>query len=253
MRCRDCHLVYTSPVLFPSANPYLEHEQDHYFTHDRAAKIASGVSLARDAERLLGRKGRLLELGCGRGDLLVGAAREGWSVRGIEWTPAFADVAGDVEIEIASVDAAKSLDETYDVLILAAILEHLYEPEPCLRRVHRALVPRGLVFIDVPNECSLWSGLGNAYMRLRGRDWVVNLSPTFPPFHVVGFCPRSLRHLLAATGFEVVELETHRWQNELPRQTGLIGRIERMGMDAALSLGARLGMGAGITCWARRA
>ena len=30
-------------------------------------------------------------------------------------------------------------------------------------------------------------------------------------FHVVGFCPRSLRHLLKQHGFSVRELELHRW------------------------------------------
>jgi hypothetical protein len=29
--------------------------------------------------------------------------------------------------------------------------------------------------------------LGNLYTRIRGRDWRVNLSWTFSPFHVVGF------------------------------------------------------------------
>lgn len=44
------------------------------------------------------------------------------------------------------------------------------------------------------------------YEGLRDRDWAMNLSPTFPPYHVVGFTPKSLRRALRATGFEVVEL-----------------------------------------------
>jgi SAM-dependent methyltransferase len=244
--------VYPRPFLLPSSNPYLEHEQDSYFrAQDRSVKHAAGVLLARHAEELLGRKGRLLELGCGRGDLLAAAATEGWSVRGVEWTPAFADGSG-IEVEIAPVDTATSLDDTHDVVYLAAILEHLYEPVRCLRRVHGSLAPGGLVFIDVPNECALWTRIGNLYMRLRGRDWVVNLSPTFPPFHVVGFCPASLRRLLEASGFEIVELNVHRWQNELPSGGSLVRSLEGRALDAALSLGALVGMGAGITCWARR-
>ena len=35
----------------------------------------------------------MLELGCGRGDLLIGAADRGWSVSGVELTKSYAQVA----------------------------------------------------------------------------------------------------------------------------------------------------------------
>ena len=253
VRCRRCHLVYPRPFLLPKANPYESYVPEDYFhAHDPARKLAAGVSLARRATQILGRTGELLELGCGRGELLEGARQEGWRVSGVDMTPAFAGVRPELRVEIAPVDRARSLERTYDVVYLAAILEHVYEPADVLRRVGGALTDGGLVFIDVPNECSLWTRVGNAYMAARGRDWAVNLSPTFPPFHVVGFCPRSLRRLLERCGFSVVELRTHRWQNELPRRPGIRSGVERWSADAVLTLGWRLGMGAGITCWARK-
>jgi hypothetical protein len=45
--------------------------------------------------------------------------------------------------------------------------------------------------------------IGNLYMRAQGRDWVVTLAPTFPPYHVQGFNPRSLKKLLARVNFQV--------------------------------------------------
>ena len=255
VRCRTCHGVYPRPFLVPTGNPYAEHSTDDYFRlHERATKVKSGEELAERARELVGRSGRLLELGCGEGGLLVGARRIGWTVRGVEMTEAFArrtHLEG-IEIELASVEACRSLDEQWDAVLLAAILEHLYDPRACLARVFRALAPGGVAFIDVPNECSLWTRLGNIYMRARRREWAVNLSPTFPPYHVVGFCPRSLRWLLDDIGFDVVDIRTHRWSNALPETGSLLGRIERSAAEAALSLGAWLGSGAGITAWARR-
>jgi SAM-dependent methyltransferase len=241
-------------MLLPEGNPYESSSADEYFhAHDPGEKAAAGAAIAEKAQALLGRTGRLLELGCGRGDLLRGAKGRGWQVRGVEMTPGFAREAGaDVDIELASVERARSLDERYDVVVLAAILEHLYDPADCLRRVRDALAEGGLVFIDVPNECSLFTRAGNAYMRLRGRRWAVNLSPTFPPFHVVGFCPRSLRRLLQRARLEVVEMVTPRWQNELPRGRGGWAGLESAGVGAALTLGAALGMGSGLLCWARK-
>ncbi len=178
----------------------------------------------------------------------------GWAVRGVEMTESYSQTARSAgfEIETAAVETCRSLDETWDVVLLAAVLEHLYEPRQCLARIRTALSPGGVVFVDVPNECSLWTRWGNAYMRVRGRSWVVNLSPTFPPYHVVGFCPMSLRRLATDLGYEVLEMRTHRWRNELPERRSLLGRIEGLGTEAALTLGAWIGSGAGITAWLRK-
>lgn len=255
VRCRHCHLVYPRPFLLPDGNPYEAYSSDQYFRgHEAASKTASGRSLANTATALLGKKGRLLELGCGRGELLRGAREEGWEVAGVDMTASWAGRSFDLEVEVAPVEAARSLErpEAYDVVLLAAILEHLYDPAQCLRLVHRALADGGIIFIDVPNECSLWTRVGNAYMRSRGRAWAVNLSPTFPPFHVVGFCPKSLHVILERCGFGVIEMVTHRWGNDLPSGPGVLAAMERWAADAVLGVGARLGMGAGINCWARK-
>lgn len=138
VRCRECHLVYQRPFLIPQGNPYEQHSPDDYFAvHNSDAKIQAGRAIAREAAALLGRRGRLLELGCGRGELLVGAQEEGWDVAGVEMTSAFAAVNPKLRVEVAPIEEARSLDETYDVVLLAGILEHLYEPADCLRLEQR--------------------------------------------------------------------------------------------------------------------
>lgn len=191
-----------------------------------------------------------MDVGCGRGELLRGARDEGWRVAGIDMT-SWDTPDPEMPIEVATVADARALDGRYDVVLLAGILEHLYEPVAALRRVRDALVPGGLAYIDVPNECGLWSRVGNLYMHARGRDWAVNLSPTFPPFHVVGLCPASLRYILEVTGFEVQRLELYSLDNRLAEDGG-VGRLEREASAAILALGQALGMGAGIICWASR-
>jgi 2-polyprenyl-3-methyl-5-hydroxy-6-metoxy-1,4-benzoquinol methylase len=252
VRCVECHGVYQDPFLLPVGNPYDEHTAAEYFVvHEISGAIANGRRLARRATELVGRPGRMLELGCGRGALLRGAAEEGWKVRGVEMTSAFAAEGSGLDIEVAAVENARSLDEKYDAIVLAAILEHLYEPAECLERIRAALTPGGVVFIDVPNECSLWSRAANLYMRARARPWAVNLSPTFSPFHVVGFCPRSLRTLLQRTGFDIEELTLWAYPNCLPAATGLRATIERQASATVQRIGGWVGMGAGINCWAR--
>ncbi len=220
----------------------------------RLGRRRPGEALGTRARELLGHGGRLLEIGCGRGEILAGAARVGWTARGVEMTGSYSESARSIgfEIETSPVETCRSLGEKWHVVLLAAVLEHLYEPRQCLARIYSSLFEGGLVFIDVPNECSLWTRCANAYMRVRGRAWAVNLSPTFPPYHVVGFCPRSLHWLATDLGYEVLEIKTHRWRNELPPRASVLGRIERLGTDAALSLGAWIGSGAGMTAWIRK-
>ena len=171
-------------------------------------------------------------------------------------TPEFAKVAAlkGIEVEVSSVETSTTLqkENAFDVIYLAAILEHLYSPVECLKRVYRALVPGGLVFIDVPNECSVRTRLGNLYMRVRGRDWAVSLAPTFPPFHVVGFCPDSLRRALSLAGIDVVELNVVKWRDMLPPRSGFWGRIEGLGSGGVHALAGLIGDGDGIVCWGRK-
>jgi trans-aconitate methyltransferase len=255
VRCRNCHGVYPRPTLIPSSSPYETQSSDDYFrAHDPRSKAEMGRRLAERALEITGRTGRMLELGCGRGDLLLGAREIGWLVRGVDMTPAFVEDARarGLDVESASLASCRSLDESWDVILLAAVLEHLYEPHAALARVFDSLTPGGVAFIDVPNECSLWTRIGNAYMRLRRRPWAVNLSPTFSPYHVVGFCARSLKRLLSDMGFEVIELTTTRWQNELPSGDTIMSNLEHAAATAVLRAGVWFGAGAGITAWARK-
>jgi SAM-dependent methyltransferase len=159
-----------------------------------------------------------------------------------------------VQVEVAPIESAHALDRQWDVIVLAAVLEHVYEPARLLQRVAAALRPGGVVYIDVPNECALYNRLGNLYMWLRGRDWATNLSPTFSPFHVVGFCPQSLRRVLAAAGLKPVVMEQYRMRSYFePAGVGLRALAERLGVEATLALGQLVGMGAGLLYWARKA
>ena len=256
VRCTECHGVYQRPTLLPNFNPYAEWSPEDYFhDHDSEEKVLRGERLAAFAESVLGEPGRMLEVGCGRGELLRGAANRRWRVRGIEMTEPFARIAREKHgIDVKSVPFADvdTLGETYDVVLLAGVLEHLYEPIEALNKVRGALRRGGLVFIDVPNECSLLNRIGNAYLRLRRTDWVINLSPTFPPYHVVGFCPLSLQRLLGRMGFRPFQFELYGGNIPLPAGDGGLARFERAGLNGVLSLGKRIGMGIGITCWAIR-
>lgn len=255
VRCKDCGSTYTHPTLIPKTNPYEKESVDEYFQlHDETEKILIGEQCMAEAEEILGRTGRVLELGCGRGEFLRGAINRGWTAFGVDMTADFTKAAQThgVAIESSSIEDCQALKQSYDVVVMVAILEHLYEPVKTLKRVSSALRPGGLLLVHVPNEISLTMRIGNLYMRARGRDWAINLSPTFSPFHVVGFSPNSLRKALNEAGFEIRTLKVHRYDNNLQPQKTIIQKLERLGLSAVQNLGQLFGMGDGLTCWAIR-
>ncbi len=253
--CKKCGTYYALPTLIPETNPYSMYTPNEYFVHHNSIeKIKWGESLASYGEKILGHKGDMLEIGCGRGELLVGARNKGWNVYGVEMTDDFASVArsNDITIEQSSVENCKLLQtHTFNFISLPAILEHLYTPYETLVQVYKALKPNGLIFLDVPNESSLSMMMAHLYMRLRGRKWSVNLSPTFSPYHVVGFSPKSLQQTLEQVGFTIVEISTPKWANLIPNKT-FMQKVEHHAFGLVQQIGAKVRMGDGIVCWAQK-
>ena len=140
----------------------------------------------------------------------------------------------------------------FDVILLSGVLEHLYQPDDTIREIARVLRKGGALFLDVPNEAGLYFRAGNFYERLRGRNWVVNLAPTFPPYHVFGFTPRSLRSLLAKHGLTPVKWRVYGGHAMVPASRGLMGRLEQAAARAVTALSELDRFGTYIETWAIR-
>jgi SAM-dependent methyltransferase len=263
VQCRKCTVLYSDPTLVPLSNPY-EATGENYFvgvTHDPKRKIKEGAEIAEKLEGMLGRKGIVLEAACGKGEFLVGAMERGWTARGVEMTDYFAGVAKNygIDVEVASVEESSYLAEhnSCDAILMLAMLEHLYDPMSMIRKAYDVLAPGGIAVINVPNEVtSLVNWIGNRYVRIMyGKSWTMSLSPTFSPFHVVGFSPKSLAFALEKNGFEIVSMETASGTNVLPPAKDMRQRMERLALTASLLVGKvadKLNKGNEIMCWARK-
>ena len=250
VRCKDCSVLYTYPTLLPQGNPYNEISFDDYFeNHPTESKVATGDYLAKRAEKLI-EVGSVLEVGCGGGWLLQGFAMRGWKCTGVEMTEAFANEAESRGITIIRQSAEEvEFSEKYDLIIFPAVLEHLYNPKEVLQKCVSALKPDGIIHIEVPNESALSLTAGNFYHKIKGRDWTINLSPTFPPFHVVGFNPKSIRRLIESVGLKIESLELALYNTTLPESAT---KTERTAMKLIQRVGSILGRGDGIGVWARK-
>jgi SAM-dependent methyltransferase len=257
VRCGNCSHQYPNPMPFPEGDlSELYVDADEYFRgHDVEKKKQGGVELMREFERRLGKKGRFLDVGCGVGELLWAANECGWDAHGIDPSKEFIEIGSQrlgVQGQVATLEEANFPSEYFDAVIMGGIIEHLYNPLETLKEIHRILKPKGWFWFDAPNEDGLYMKMGNFYMRLRGKDWVVTLAPTFPPYHVQGFNLKSIKTIIERADFDLKELEI---VGEISGQTGkqtLRKNIEYNGARFINWLGKLTGKGMYMSAWAQK-
>ncbi len=141
-------------------------------------------------------KGRLLDVGFGRPIDLALFAQRGWEVHGTQIVPHTVRVAQQRGLQafLGELPDAKYPTESFDLITIWHVLEHLQEPGSYLADAHRILKPGGQLLIEVPN-------FGSPIAQTFGKAWLgLDL-----PHHLYHFTPQSLTKLLASHGFTVVK------------------------------------------------
>jgi 2-polyprenyl-3-methyl-5-hydroxy-6-metoxy-1,4-benzoquinol methylase len=257
VRCRNCTHLYPNPMPFPKISlEELYTDADEYFkNHELEEKKLRSLALMENFEKHLGRKGRFLDVGCGRGELVWAAKESGWEVEGIDPSKDFVEfgrkVLG-VDTKVGILEEGQFPANSFDAIALGGIIEHLYNPKDLLKEVHNILKPEGWFWFDAPNEDGLYMQIGNLYMRLRGKDWVVVLAPTFSPYHVQGFNKKSLKILMEKSNFSVREMNIF---GEINRQTGtqtMRKKIEYQIAGSVNRIGNAIGSGMYMDVWAQK-
>lgn len=142
---------------------------------------------------------RVVDLGCGTGDLLAHLAADGFEVVGIEPSP-LAEVARERGLSVVrgSLEDQPSPERGHDAAVMLNVLEHVVDPVAALATVHRLLVPRGVLVVRVPNDFSPLQEA--ARQELGGAPWWLAW-----PDHQSYFDFASLRSLVEAEGFDWLE------------------------------------------------
>jgi len=110
-----------------------------------------------------------------------------------------------------TLDQARLADESFDVITMWDVIEHLTDPLRDLRESHRLLRKGGLICIHTMN-------IESPLARLMGPRW-----PWLMEMHLYYFSRRTLGEMLRKAGFTVVKMVT---QGRFLRLGYLITRIE---------------------------
>ncbi|MBI4571278.1 MAG: methyltransferase domain-containing protein [Chloroflexi bacterium] len=145
----------------------------------------------RSIEARAARMGRLLDVGCSLGDLVIAADAAGWRAEGVEVAPFAASVARR-RGAIVHVGDIRELDlgrGAYQAVTLYDTLEHVDDPVATLRVVRDLLAPGAVVHLVTPNVAGLQA-------RLLGRWWYHYKRDE----HLAYFSPSTLRRTVEASG-----------------------------------------------------
>jgi 2-polyprenyl-3-methyl-5-hydroxy-6-metoxy-1,4-benzoquinol methylase len=198
--CLSCGLVSTNPAL--SSSEIESHYPESYYGEKNRRFHPVLESLIRvfrsrrcRAIEAFARKGRIVDVGCGRG-VLLGLMRErGWDVLGVEVSERAAHHAREVlglSVWVGEFAESPLQPASVDAVVIWHVLEHLSDPAATLDKAAVVLRPAGLLVVAVPNFDS-WQA------AFSGRRWF-HLDV---PRHYHHFRLRVLLRLLEERGFSV--------------------------------------------------
>lgn len=149
-RCDACGLAYTKPRPTPAAMggfypPSYSGaggggliDRIEAFYRDRQQREA-----LRWLAELRPRRGSVLDVGCGRGDLLLALRGDGWKTYGLEPSPE-----GVLGARTRGLDVTRGRFEdltagpsAFDVVVFSGVLEHLHDPLGSLQKSRMSLAP----------------------------------------------------------------------------------------------------------------
>lgn len=98
-------------------------------------------------------KGKSLDIGCNAGYLVEALKNAGWEASGVELNPLYIQfaTARGLDVTQGSTEKLPFAAESFDLISLCHVLEHLSEPNQTLEQAFRLLKPGGFLLVAVPN------------------------------------------------------------------------------------------------------
>jgi 2-polyprenyl-3-methyl-5-hydroxy-6-metoxy-1,4-benzoquinol methylase len=154
---------------------------------------------------------RILEVGCGAGNLLLQATVAGsypvaldLSMQALTFVRSRLDEANSSAEAPNGFACMQAIGEciplraaSFDCVILSEVIEHLQAPQISIREAARVLRPGGRLLITTPNYRSFWP-------MMEWADDQLNMAPKMAgEQHISRFYPSSLKSLLIESGLEI--------------------------------------------------
>jgi 2-polyprenyl-3-methyl-5-hydroxy-6-metoxy-1,4-benzoquinol methylase len=234
-RCCSCQLCFVNPLGdFRGENETPEYFLNEYLPVHTAslensmAERRSHIAAIHSHFKLPARP-RLLDVGCATGVMLEEAKAAGWDPVGVETSEFAAKYAAEktgCPVYAGTLEQAAFPAESFDVVTLMDVIEHVPNPSELIKEIHRVLRPRGVLFIVTPN-------FGSFFVWLYGPK----AYGVWPDQHVVYFQPSTIERLLRHVGFAEIITGTRDFYGDNLRRL-----LRRKKANAGLQIKAAFGV-----------
>ena len=217
LKCPKCNLIYSSPQPIPNdiqdhyGTPPEEYWKEEYFNWT-PNYFKTQIEFAK--KRISFMPGmKALDIGAGLGKAMLSLEHYGFEAYGLEPSIPFHESAitkmgvSSERLKLGSVEDLEYEENSFDFITFGAVVEHLYSPKFCIQKALSWLKPGGVIQIEVPSSGWLISKYMNKYYRLRGTNYVTNLSPMHSPFHLYEFDVKSFEKLGEQIGYTIDHFE----------------------------------------------
>lgn len=209
IECQICQFRHILPLPTDEelkkfyAQQYYNNEKTNYFA-DAEEDLEWWMLTYNNQYQLLERQTRgrkLLDIGSGPGYFLKCGQERGWDTVGLE--PSNAAFAYSRKLGVTVINdffPSQQIERLgqFDVVCLASVLEHSPNPRKLLAEIKRVLKINGLIFVLSPNDYNPLQAVLRS--RLNYPPWWV-----VPAHHYNYFDFSSIKRLLAASGYEILE------------------------------------------------
>ncbi len=209
--CLKCGLLFTEPR--PDSNHIGKYYQsEEYYSHQEnksgfIPKIYESVKKVNlKHKRKLASKGMkvgtMLEIGCGVGDFLHEMEQKGWNCTGIEPSKEAKAIAKNrVKANILNPeDLATLKDESFDLITMWHVLEHVDNLKDEVRHLQRLLKKGGRLVLALPN----FKSTDAEYYREYWAAYDV-------PRHLNHFCRESINNIFKTTKLQLKKIDKLVW------------------------------------------
>lgn len=215
--CSRCHSLYCDPMpVYDQKVSSQIYDEEYCDKHrDNKDEASKQLRIKRNAEKLKGFTTQLglkngvkhLDVGAGAGEIVLSGKYLGWDSEGLDFSSKVCEYGkqvNKVEIHCCDIFDSRFKPNSYQLITLFDIIEHVDDPLALLKRTAELLAPGGGAYISTPNEKGLVIRTGN---MLKGGGQTMHLSPTADPYHLFGYSPASIQYMLTSVGLEVAELK----------------------------------------------
>ena len=200
--CDACGFIFADDVEVQELVELYERMADVEYEDTQNTRLLQMRSVLDAARRVCPTAHRWLDIGAGAGLLVSEVRRQGMQATGVEPSRSLVEAGRrlhGVELQQGVFPHPALSGQTFDVILLIDVIEHVANPVALLRACRDALSPAGRIVVVTPD-------VGSRLARLLGHRW-----SHFRLAHVGYFTRRTLSHCAKAAGLLPLKWERARW------------------------------------------